>query len=64
LIKDFEKRVPRTEELPCNPVQDYHMVMGSQKLDSKLQSLEDGISDDGSDLSAAVAVDAHFGAFG
>jgi hypothetical protein len=40
------------------------MVMGSQKLDSKLQSLEDGISDDGSDLSAAVAVDAHFGAFG
>jgi hypothetical protein len=39
------------------------MVMGSQKLDSELQNLEDGILDDELDSSAAVAVDAHFGAF-
>jgi hypothetical protein len=62
LMKDFEKRFARTEALPCNPVRDYHQVMDKQMLDSKMQNLEDGVSDDELDLCAAVAVDEHFGA--
>jgi hypothetical protein len=63
LIKDFEKRFSRAQELPCNPVRDHQVATDRQTLDSKLQNLVDGILDDELDLSAAVAVDEHFGAF-
>jgi hypothetical protein len=54
LVKEFEKRFPRTEALPCNPVRDYDP--------QKLANLEEGLSDDELDLTAHLAVDEHFGA--
>jgi hypothetical protein len=54
LVKAFEKRFPRTQDLPCNPVRDYGL--------DKMAKLEEGVSDDELDIAAHVAVDEYFGA--
>jgi hypothetical protein len=61
-VTDFDTRFPRTKELTFKSVWNYHMIMNRQALHSKLQNLEDRISDDELELSAAAAVDEHFGA--
>jgi hypothetical protein len=62
MMTDVEKRIWRTEELPCSSVRDCYQVMDKQKLESVKQTLEDGVCDDELYLCAALAVDEHFGA--
>jgi transposase InsO family protein len=62
LVKNFEKRFPRSERLPCNPVADYQAVMDPSALTRKVANLEEDVSDDELDLAAHEEVDRHFGA--
>jgi hypothetical protein len=62
LMKQFEKRFPRSETLPCNPVRDYEAVLGARALDQKIANLEDDVSDDELDIAAHAAVDEYYGA--
>jgi RNase H-like domain found in reverse transcriptase/Integrase zinc binding domain/Reverse transcriptase (RNA-dependent DNA polymerase)/Integrase core domain len=61
LVKQFEKRFPRSEELPCNPVRDYEAVLDVHELNKRIANLEAGVSDDELDIAAHVAVDEYYG---
>jgi hypothetical protein len=52
LIKTFEKKYPRSEELPCEPVKAYNS--------SKAQGRPDDASDDELDIAWHDAVDQHY----
>jgi hypothetical protein len=61
LMEQFEKQIPRSETLPCNPVRDYEAVLGARALDQKIASLEDDVSDDELDIAAHAALDEFYG---
>jgi hypothetical protein len=62
LVKQFGKRFPRTEDLPCNRVADYQAVWGPTKFGETLANFEEDVSDDELDIVAHDAVDQHYGA--
>jgi hypothetical protein len=64
LIKFFEKKFPRSETLPCNSVRDYEMLEDSSALRNRIETLEDGVSDDELDIVWHEAVEKHFGDLG
>jgi hypothetical protein len=52
LVKDFEKRFRRSEDLPCNSVKDYDVAL--------LHNMEQGVSEDELDIPWHAAVDEYF----
>jgi hypothetical protein len=62
MVVIFEKRFPQYEKLLCNSVAEYVAVMEQAALSQKMDNLEDCISDDELEISAAVAIHQHFGA--
>jgi hypothetical protein len=61
MVKMFEKRFPRSEELPCNCIRDYEALWGDVNLKETLENYEENKSDDELDIAAHVAVDHRFG---
>jgi transposase InsO family protein len=62
LVKNFEKRFPRSERLPCNPVEDYQAVQEQSALTRKIRNLEENMSDDELDIVTHEEVEKHYGA--